>query len=121
MQQLEKDLTTTILDYKKKATNIKYSLLLLDSDNLREFQSLIKCVTEGTQLSLMDSVMSEFCKLCIDIHHITYQVVFGPISKQLDIVTDTETWAQFDTSLLHNSNLPDYSFSPQEYITQVLF
>ncbi|XP_076250469.1 conserved oligomeric Golgi complex subunit 7 isoform X2 [Rhynchophorus ferrugineus] len=78
VQQLEKDLTATVLDYNKKATNIKYSLLLLDSDNLREFQSLIKCVTE-----------------------------------------DPETWTQFDTSLLHNSNMPDYSFSPQEYITQI--
>lgn len=119
IQQLEKDLTSTILEFNNKETELKFSKLLLDAANLREFQSLVRCVTEGTQLSLLDNVTTEFNKLCLDIHHTTYNVVFRPISKQLDVVAAVDTWAQFDNSSLHSSDLPDYSFSPQEYITQI--
>lgn len=119
IQQLEKDLTLTILGLNKKDATVEYKNLLLDDNNLREYESLVKCVTEGTQLSLLDHVTTEFNKLCTDIHHTTYQVVFGPIASQLDVVSAVETWTQFDNSSIHNSDLPDYSFSPQEYITQI--
>lgn len=119
VQHLEKELTMSILELNKPNTSIKFKHFLLDAENLKEFESLIKCVTEGTQLSLLDYVTKEFNKLCTDVHHTTYQVVFAPVSAHLDIVSASETWAQFDGSSLHNSDLPDYSFSPQEYITQV--
>lgn len=120
IQQLEKDLTLTVLELNKSSDLVKFKNLLLDKDNLREHESLIKCVTEGIQLSLLDYVTKEFTKLCTDIHHTTYQVAFGPVSAHLEIVSAAETWAQFDGSnLLNNADLPDYSFSPQEYITQV--
>ncbi|XP_048516653.1 conserved oligomeric Golgi complex subunit 7 isoform X2 [Dendroctonus ponderosae] len=119
VQHLEKELTMSILELNKPNTSIKFKHFLLDAENLKEYESLIKCVTEGTQLSLLDYVTKEFNKLCTDVHHTTYQVVFGPVSAHLEIVSASETWAQFDGSSLHNSDLPDYSFSPQEYITQI--
>lgn len=120
LQELEKDLTNTVLHLNKKRSKVNYKLLLLNQTDLKEFESLVKCVTEGTQLLLLDQVTTEFNKLCSDIHHTTYQVVYGPISLQLDIVQSPAVWEQFASSSLHNSDLPEYSFSPQEYITQVI-
>ncbi|RZC34964.1 conserved oligomeric Golgi complex subunit 7 [Asbolus verrucosus] len=119
LHQLEKDLTATILEINQNKDQFEYKYLLLNSGDRKEYESLVRCVTEGTQLSLLDHVNSEFNKLCSDIHHTTYQVVFAPISVQLDVVQAPRTWTQFANSTLHNSDLPDYSFSPQEYITQI--
>lgn len=119
LQQLEKDLTANVLELNQKETVVEYKYLLLNANDRKEFDSLVKCVTDGTQLSLLDHVTTEFSKICADIHHTTYQVVFTPISLQLGIVSSAKTWAQFSNSIMHNADLPDYSFSPQEYITQV--
>lgn len=116
LQQLEKDLTLTLLNPSESTFDYKY--LLLHSSDRKEYESLLKCVTEGTQLLLLDHVTTEFNKLCSDIHHTTYQVVFAPISTQLEVVQLSKTWAQFSSSL-STADLPDYSFTPQEYITQV--
>lgn len=118
LQQLEKDLTSSVLDFNKSSNVLEYKNLFLNPAERKELESLIKCVSDGTRLSLLDHVSSEFNKLCSDIHHTTYQVVFAPISKQLDVVQSTKVWAQISESNF-NSDLPDYSFSPQEYITQV--
>lgn len=120
LQELEKHLTTSVLNVNKKKYKVDYKYLLLNQTDLKEFESLVKCVTEGTQLSLLDHVTMEFNKICSDIHHTTYQVVYAPISLQLDIVQSPKLWEQFTSSSLHNSDLPEYSFTPQEYITQVI-
>ncbi|KAJ8983014.1 hypothetical protein NQ317_014311 [Molorchus minor] len=119
LQQLEKDLTNAVLELNQKETLIEYKYLLLNPADLKEFESLVKCVTEGTQLSLLDHVTIEFNKLCVDIHHTTYQVVFAPLAVHLDVVQSPQTWTPYANSTLHNSDLPDYSFTPQEYITQI--
>lgn len=120
LQELEKDLTSSVLHLNKRTAKVDYKYLLLNQTDLKEFESLVKCVTEGTQLSLLDHVTTEFNKLCSDIHHTTYQVVYAPISVHLDIVQSPKIWEQFASTSLHNSDLPEYSFTPQEYITQVV-
>lgn len=119
LQEIEQDFTSSVLEL--KTTTVKYKHLLLNQSDLKEFDSLVKCVTEGTQLSLLDHVTTEFNKICSDIHHTTYQVVYAPISRHLEIVQSPKLWEQFISSSLHNSDLPEYSFTPQEYITQVFF
>ncbi|KAF5276063.1 hypothetical protein FQA39_LY00859 [Lamprigera yunnana] len=119
LQKLEKDLTTTVLELNETDKIIQYKYLLLNNSERKEFESLVKCVTEGTQLSLLDHVLVEFSKLCCDIHHTMYQVVFGPISMQLAVLQSPKIWEHINDSLLGNVDLPDYSFSPQEYITQI--
>lgn len=121
LQELEKDLTTSVLELSKKNSKIDFKNLFLSQGDLKELESLVKCVTEGTQLSLLDHVTTEFNKLCFDIHHTTYQVVYAPISLHLDVVQSPKIWEQFASSALHNSDLPEYSFTPQEYITQVTY
>lgn len=118
LQQYEKDLTASILDANpSNREGFDFKWVLLDANDRKEFESLVKCVTDGTQLSLLDHAIGDFGKLCSDIHHTTYQVVFAPISVQLDVVQNEQTWSQFEGGV--NSDLPDYSFTPQEYITQV--
>lgn len=121
LQNLEKDLTCTLLEQAPSDSPIEYKYLLLNAEDRKEYEALLKCVTEGTQLSLLDHVTTEFNKLCADVHHTTYQVVFAPISSQLEVVSLPKTWIQFANSNVNTSELPDYSFSPQEYITQVRF
>ncbi|KAL1505928.1 hypothetical protein ABEB36_005376 [Hypothenemus hampei] len=118
IQNVEKDLSQTVLKLNKSST-FNHKNFLLDKTALKEFESLVKCVTEGTQLSLLDYVTKEFTKLCTDIHNTTYQIVFAPISVYLETVSSNEIWSQFENSSWLNSDLPDYSFSPQEYITQI--
>lgn len=118
LQDLEKKLTMTVLDFYKGDIDVEYRYLLLNQSERKEYDSLIKCVTEGTRLSLLDHGMTEFSKLCSDIHNTTYHVVFAPIQQQLSTVASSKTWMQFADST-YMVDLPDYSFSPQEYITQV--
>ncbi|XP_017783413.1 PREDICTED: conserved oligomeric Golgi complex subunit 7 [Nicrophorus vespilloides] len=115
LQIYEKDLTKDIIDLNRG--DMEFKNLLLDEEQRKEFESLVKCVTEGTQLSLLDHIVGEFTKLCSDIHHTTYQVVSAPIFVQLDVVQNGKIWNQFTDSSL--SDLPEYSLSPQEYITQI--
>lgn len=119
LQQLEKDLTATVLELNQTDTVVEYKHLLLNTIERKEYESLVKCVMEGTQLSLLDHVTVEFSKLCSDIHHTMYHVVFTPIPLQLASIQNPKLWAQVNDALLGNADLPDYSFSPQEYITQV--
>ncbi|XP_022909528.1 conserved oligomeric Golgi complex subunit 7 [Onthophagus taurus] len=120
LQKLEKDLTLAVLNFNKKDDSfpVEFKYLMLNQTERKEYESLVKCVTEGTKLSLLDHVMNEFNKLCTDIHNVTYQVVFGPISGYLNSVSSSKTWVQFDDPSFM-VDLPDYSFSPQEYITQI--
>lgn len=119
LQNFEKDITNTLLEPAATDSAVDYKHLLLNAEDRKEYESLLKCVTEGTQLSLLDHVTTEFNKLCADVHHTTYQVVFAPISAHLEVVSLPKTWANFANSGVNTSELPDYSFSPQEYITQV--
>ncbi|GJQ81597.1 Cog7 [Trypoxylus dichotomus] len=118
LQSLEKDLTMTVLDFNKNDNPVDFKYLLLNASERKEYESLIKCVSEGTRLSLLDHGVTEFNKLCVDIHNITYQVICAPISAQLSTVAQSKTWMQFADST-YMADLPEYSFSPQEYITQI--
>lgn len=71
----------------------------------------------GSETTLLESVVTALEKLCRDVHFTTYQVIFAPVSVQLD--TAQSTWTS-DTKSQAVTDLPDYSFAPQEYITQVL-
>lgn len=117
LQALEKDLTSSVIQM--SASNIEYKDLLLSPSDKKELESLVKCVTDGTQLSLLDQVTTEFNKLCSDIHETTYTVVFAPVSIHLEILQSPKLWSSINESNV--VDLPDYSFSPQEYITQVCY
>jgi len=83
------------------------------------FFNCIQCVS-GEQTLLEEHIASSLNKLCSDVHHTTFQVIFAPISVQLEQVQSAPAWSSVNkqaTSVA--ADLPDFSFAPQEYITQV--
>lgn len=68
--------------------------------------------------TILDSVIKPIHKLCSDLHHATYEVIFAPIFNQLLLVQKAPAWSD-DNKMHLSTDLPDYSFAPQEYITQV--
>lgn len=70
--------------------------------------------------TILDSIIKSIQKLCTDLHHTTYEVIFAPIFSQLLLVQKAPAWSLEANKISNlNSDLPDYSFAPQEYITQV--
>lgn len=68
----------------------------------------------------MDSSLKSVQKLCSDIHRSTYEVIFAPIFTQLVLVRKAPAWSADAKNVSSiSSDLPDYSFAPQEYITLV--
>lgn len=53
--------------------------------------------------------------ICEYIHDTTLATIFGPIEKQLKLIKPSE----FPMNTSSDGDLPDYSFAPQEFITQV--
>lgn len=76
------------------------------------------CIS-GEETSLLEQVFTAVEKLCKDVHHTTYQVIFTPISKQLEQVATAPAWNSKEAPFA--VDLPDFSFAPQEYITQVIY
>jgi hypothetical protein len=83
------------------------------------FSKYVQCVS-GEQTLLEEYITSPLNKLCSDVHRTTFQVIFAPISVQLEQVQSAPAWSSVNkqaTSVA--ADLPDFSFAPQEYITQV--
>ncbi|XP_034934892.1 conserved oligomeric Golgi complex subunit 7 [Chelonus insularis] len=98
-----------------------YKSLLLTKDNMKNYDQLIVKV-KNRKIENFENVTEKIRKLCIDLHSVTYDVVFLPIYQQLITIKNVPTWstsAQSTLTTSHLWDLPDYSFSPQEYITQV--
>jgi hypothetical protein len=78
----------------------------------------IICVVEDN--SILHSTLKSIQSLCVDLYQSTYEVIFAPIFTQLLQIQKAPAWSMNignESSL--SSDLPDYSFTPQEYITQV--
>lgn len=95
----------------------KYPNLLLDESKLKEFESMIKNIEKTNQLQELQSVFNYVKDLCQDVYDTTYQVIFEPIATILLSIGTTMPWDNKKGG--SSSDLPDYSFVPQEYITQI--
>lgn len=118
LQNFEKELTSSSLEI-IKGHNFEYKLLLLNTNGQKDYENLVQNIKEGKELSILESVNTELQKLCVDVHHMTYKVVIAPILTQLELVQNAKAWSDSENSL-PSVDLPDYSFAPQEYITQVI-
>jgi hypothetical protein len=77
-------------------------------------------VFSGEQTLLEEHITVSLNKLCSDVHHTTFQVIFAPISMQLEQVQFAPAWNSANKpAVTVAADLPDFSFAPQEYITQV--
>lgn len=75
----------------------------------------------GGEEYVLKSVLSAIEKLCGDVHRTTFAVILAPITVQLNLVQSAPAWCASvnKTPAALTLDLPDYSFAPQEYITQV--
>jgi hypothetical protein len=65
---------------------------------------------------LLESSLTKGTTLCSEAHKTAVEVIFSPVSTHFQAVQAAKTWKLSGVS----ADLPDFSFSPQEYITQVL-
>nr|CAD7259336.1 unnamed protein product [Timema shepardi] len=127
LKQLDRDLSMSVIDVSRKMEGQKdrnpftcYNNLLLNSSGQKEFNSLVSSIQEGEEMSLLEFIALPLKKLCSDVHHTTFQVIFAPISSQLDLVQSAPAWsATSKQAVTVTPDLPDFSYVPQEYITQI--
>lgn len=85
----------------------------------KEFQKLVATVTAG-QTNHLDGIFktvhATIKPICEYIHDTTLATVFAPIEKHLQTI---QPHGSTEQPLGGNADLPDYSFAPQEFITQV--
>lgn len=130
LKQLDQDITRSLLDVSRKLGGlngskepspfVQFKKLLLSSGGQNELDTLVSCIQGGEQTLLEEHIASSLNKLCSDVHHTTFQVIFAPISVQLEQVQSAPAWSSVNkqaTSVA--ADLPDFSFAPQEYITQI--
>ncbi|KAL7290045.1 hypothetical protein TKK_0015774 [Trichogramma kaykai] len=126
IDEFEDLLVSNILDTHKKLRNPdndvfhQYLILILNEHGLKEFESLVSNIQKGNK-SVLDPTKRTVRKLCSDSHRLTYEVIFAPIFTQLLLISKSAAWSSAlnKTSNPISLDLPDYSFAPQEYITQV--
>ena len=89
--------------------------------DLKSFFFIFNCIhcVSGEQTLLEEHIALSLNKLCSDVHHTTFQVIFAPISVQLEQVQSAPAWSSVKQATGVAADLPDFSFAPQEYITQV--
>lgn len=124
IQQFEKSLVIDITEsYNKLQSHTagpfnQYKKLLLEPAGQTELEGLVASFQKEDK-TILDSVVKLIYKLCSDLHHATYEVIFAPIFTQLLLVQKAPAWSAESNQMHLSSDLPDYSFAPQEYITQV--
>ncbi|KAL1461335.1 hypothetical protein WDU94_013241 [Cyamophila willieti] len=90
-----------------------FGALYLSKEETRAFHSFLLMLEQGDEHQLLPSIAVKVEKMCKSIHQITYEVIFNPISSYINKAQSS--WTQNP----QRSNLPDYSFTPQEYVTQI--
>ncbi|KAK7872478.1 hypothetical protein R5R35_014269 [Gryllus longicercus] len=122
LKQLNSDLKHYIVDAitsvngQEENPFSQFKQLLLTDTGRKELDALISNAKEE-ETHLLEAVVQQVNKLCSDVHHVTFQVILAPVTLQLQQVSTAPTWCNTSTSV--TSELPDFSFAPQEYITQI--
>ncbi|KAF3427948.1 hypothetical protein E2986_06079, partial [Frieseomelitta varia] len=125
IQQFEKSLIIDITETNNKLQNTsgsvfnQYKKLLLNISTQSELENLTASFQKEEE-TILDPIIKSIQKLCSDLHRATYEVIFAPIFTQLLSVQKAPAWSTETNKMTHlSADLPDYSFAPQEYITQV--
>ncbi|XP_076294187.1 conserved oligomeric Golgi complex subunit 7 [Lasioglossum baleicum] len=125
VQQFEKSLVIDITEANNQSQSTavsvfyQYKKFLLNASNQTELENLVASF-QREETTILDSIIKSIHKLCSDLHRATYEVIFAPIFTQLLLVQKAPAWSTDSSKLTQlSADLPDYSFSPQEYITQV--
>lgn len=130
LDKLEKKLSNIILEVKdtiNQQNDYDFCYKFQTKREINEFKKLVEIVNEYNENTYIPSLpnqnqchgifsgVNELIKpLCDEIHDITLASVFTPMEKHLK---NLEISSSFNLS--NTADLPDYSYAPQEYITQI--
>jgi len=75
----------------------------------------------GSPTPMLQGAYSHVVSLCSSLQHTTYTLMFQPISTQLELIPSLPVWAAetAGSGSLETGEMPEFSFSPCEYITCV--
>jgi len=97
----------------------QYHTFLLDTDKIKELDNLFNKVSGrsgGVSTPLLKDSLDLLKQASSDLQNASFKIMFHPIETQLEKVSEVTNQSGPGISL--DTNLPDFSFSPQEYITQ---
>ncbi|RZF40162.1 hypothetical protein LSTR_LSTR010114 [Laodelphax striatellus] len=118
LKRLDQDLIQNILECSRKESFNAFITILLVPLAQQELRQLISAIQDGVTSSCLESVTLSVEKFCREVHYTTYKVIFSPVSLLLD--TASHSWsAPPSKAASYAHNMPDYSFAPQEYITEI--
>ncbi|XP_055384873.1 conserved oligomeric Golgi complex subunit 7 [Condylostylus longicornis] len=128
LQKFESSLEDKILqtyDIHKNSPKNIFGYRLLEKRYVNELKKMNEKIKTGKEnilvesdgyFILFDNVFEAIKPVSDDIHDTTLSIVFTPIEIQMRNIHPDETTGGVSTGSI---DLPDYSFSPQEFITQV--
>lgn len=122
MNDLENQIVKAVQEKKKEIDENDVQISYLCSNykicgtrELNDFQKLIKKTQHFSSFENRDGIFSSLHDaikpVCEYVHDTTLATIFTPIENQLKALVESEDNIE--------SNLPDYSFAPQEYITVI--
>lgn len=128
IEKLEEKINVKILETYDKIQKINnnqvyFGYCLTEKRDINDLKKLAKKVKDDQQKKLVEndynnfgifSVNYEYIKpVCEEIHDATLSVIFSPIEKYLQNIEPMESFSSTGT------DLPDYSYAPQEWLTQI--
>ena len=98
----------------------QHHLALLDLQGQRRLEKFYTDVQAGMNYPVTKSCINIVSKLCKDLQTITFAILFHPVQEQLNGVSEYSIWGSISAgSDSIEADMPDFGFSPQEYITQI--
>jgi len=131
LEQLEVTLSTSFLEATRQFLGPdsadlplqQHHIFLLDSSAIISLSELFTAVSSntGSATPLLQQSISLLSSTCSDLQKTTFSIMFHPISSQLELIPTLSTWVATTTGqgTLNTTDMPDFSFSPSEYITCV--
>ncbi|XP_026480766.1 conserved oligomeric Golgi complex subunit 7 [Ctenocephalides felis] len=142
--EFDKNLISKFTETDKKLSNDanifhRYKLLLLSKDDCDKFDKFIRnlqnyreddgkksnFVVPALNVVLFESFYGKLKLTCRDLYKVVFENVLAPIGVQMEGVVKAPAWCDSDKQAGEDNiqvlakDLPDYSYSPQEYITQI--
>jgi len=104
---------------KEKKPLLQYHNFLLSSEKIKELENMYAKVSGksgGSNAPILKDSIDLLKQASADLQKTSFNIMFHPIETQLDKVSELAVKQGPGVSL--ETNLPEFSFSPQEYITQ---
>lgn len=100
----------------------QHHLFLLESQAIVKIEDFHNKVQQGTNYPVLSSSLKLVSKLCSELQAASFGIIFYTIQEQFDQVSaNHELWnsSVAGGSEMAEPEMPDFSFTPQEYITQI--